>query len=111
MKYANKLRKLISEKTGIETKYIQIHVTHTHASIGLCDPGLMPFDNNVLEDSYYLDVLYRKFVDVSVMAIEDMSEAKPSYGEKETPEPLAFIRRYIMKDGKVQQTLITERVR
>ncbi len=102
MKYVNKLRKLISEKTGIETKYIQIHATHTHASIGLCDPGLMPFDNNVLEDSYYLDVLYRKFVDVSVMAIEDMSEAKPSYGEKETPEPLAFIRRYIMKDGKVQ---------
>lgn len=102
MKYALKIKKLISAKTGVKPEYIMIHTTHSHTSIGLSEPGITPFDNNLLEDYAYLDFLYRKFVDVSVMAIEDMSEAKWSYGEKETSEQLSFVRRYIMKNGLVR---------
>ena len=98
IKYASKIKKHVTERTGVKPEYIMLHTTHAHSSIGLVDSER----NNVIEDYDYLDVLYRKFGDISVMAIEDMSEAKWSYGEKETAEQLSFVRRYIMKNGLVK---------
>ena len=98
IRYASKIKKLITERTGVKPEYIMLHTTHAHSSIGLVDSNV----NNVMEDYDYLDFLYRKFGDVSVMAIEDMSEAKWCYGEKETAEQLSFVRRYIMKNGLVR---------
>ena len=102
MKYVSKIKKLITAKTGLKPEYIMIHTTHAHTSIGLTEPGIIPYENSLLEDYSYLDFLYRKFVDVSVMAIDDMSEAIFSYGEKETAEKVSFVRRYIMKNGLVR---------
>ena len=102
MKYAGKIKKLVSAKTGIKPECIFIHTTHAHTSIGLTEPSIIPYENSLLEDYSYLDFLYRKFVDVSVMAIEDMSEAKWSWGEKEAIEHFSHVRRYIMKDGLVK---------
>ncbi|MBQ5746933.1 MAG: hypothetical protein IIV81_03235, partial [Clostridia bacterium] len=102
MKYALKLKKLISAKTGINPVNIFIHTTHAHTSIGLTDPGIIPYDNSLLEDYDYLGFLYRKFCDISVMAIEDMSEAVWCYAEGDSIEQYTYVRRYIMKNGLVR---------
>jgi hypothetical protein len=54
------------------------------------------------DDKTYLDVLYRKFCDVAQLAIRDLKDARLFQAEKETPEPISFIRRYRMKDGSVR---------
>lgn len=98
LKYVSKIKKHITERTGVKSEYIMLHTTHSHSSIGLVDSER----NNVIEDCDYIDLLYRKFGDISVMAIEDMSEAVWCYGEKETSEQISFVRRYIMKNGLVK---------
>ena len=100
-KVVKKLKKRISEATGLKSEFIILHTTHSHTSIGLVEESITPFDNNVFEDKNYLDLLYRKFVDVSVMALDDMSDAVWSYAEKETDEQISFVRRYLMQNGLV----------
>ncbi|MBQ7624541.1 MAG: hypothetical protein IJS65_04625, partial [Clostridia bacterium] len=71
---------------------------HQHTSGRL---GVWPWTGSI-EDEHYLDVLHRKFCDVCRMAIDDMKEAVPSTAIRETDEPVAFIRRYKMKDGSTK---------
>lgn len=87
-------RKLISEETGIPEDHVFYQSLHPHTSTtpGTCGPS----------DHLYQEYLCRKFCDVAKMALADMSEARISFGEKETAEPVSFVRRYIMKDGSVQ---------
>ena len=96
--WADPIRKLVAERVGLPVEAISVTALHQHTSSAL-RPGLA---NNVIKDNEYLDFLYRKFCDVAQMAIEDMEEAEVSVGAKETSEPIAFIRRYLMKDGKVR---------
>lgn len=86
-------RKLIAEETGLPLDHIFYQTLHQHTSTtpGACGPS----------DHLYQEYLCRKFADVSKMALADLGEAKISVGEKETAEPLAFVRRYRMKDGSV----------
>lgn len=95
--YAQKIRTLIEQRTGIAADHVMIAALHQHTSICLREGP----DNNVMEDHSYQDLLYRKFADVAQMAIDDMGYAKLCYGEKETEEQLSFVRRYLMSDGTV----------
>ncbi len=97
MSYSDKIRQLISDRTGVAVNNIMITSLHQHTSIALKKSKY----NNVTDDHTYLDVLYRKFGDVSIMALDDLKEAELSIGEKDTDEQIAFIRRYIMKDGTI----------
>ena len=95
--YATPIRNRIAEVTGINADNIIVSSLHQHTSICLrYDPS---GKNNVLDDSDYLDVLYRKFCDVAKMAIDDMSEATLGLAEMQALEQIAFIRRFRMKDG------------
>ncbi len=87
-------RDLIAEATGLPLDHIFYQTLHQHTSTtpGTCGPS----------DRLYQEYLCCKFVDVAKMALADMGEAKVSFGEKETAEQVAFVRRYIMKDGSVQ---------
>lgn len=96
--YADEIRELISEKTGLCKDNIMICALHQHTSIKIDKTNL----GTVVEDKKYMDVLYRKFADVALMAINDMKEASASVATRETDEKIAFIRRYIMKDGKIE---------
>ena len=55
-----------------------------------------------IQDPMYFDVLYRKFEDAAKMALDDLHPAALSVAEAETPEPLSFVRRYVMKDGSIR---------
>lgn len=99
MNYCNEIRAIISKRVDIPAENIMICSLHQHSSIRIGEPVT---NNNVLTDHSYLDVLYRKFGDVAVMAFDDLKEAKLSAGVRETDEQIAFIRRYYMKNGEIE---------
>ena len=95
--YADEIRALIEERTGIPANHIMISCLHQHTSVALRLGDPQP----ILNDKAYIDVLYRKFADAAQMALNDMKDATLSRAERETEKPIAFIRRYIMKDGSI----------
>lgn len=102
--WATEIRNLISEQTGVpaESIYLQCLHQHTTVRIGWNLNVRKEMIANRFEDETYYNRLYRKYVDVAKMAIANLCEAKMSVGEQETAEPLAFIRRYRMKDGSTK---------
>lgn len=98
MEYAAELREVISARTGIPAENIMIHALHQHSAIALRGNKK---NNNLMGDHAFLDVLYRKFGDLGVLALQDMAEAELSTGIRETEEVIAFIRRYYMTDGTI----------
>ena len=94
--FIKKLKKRISDRTEVPEDNIVIGALHQHTS---CRLDSAQFTD--LTDETYKDVLFRKMEDSAVMAIADMSEAKVFTGEKETSEPIAFVRRYFSDQGEV----------
>ena len=86
-------RVMIEKETGVDKDHILIQSVHQHTST-------TPGGKNVATDGY-IATLYRKFVDVAVLALDDMEEAVTTFGQQETAEPIAFIRRFWMKDGSL----------
>ncbi len=88
-------RKNISEATGVPEENIIIAATHTHTA------------PNVLKESddelivYYTDFVGKRMVDAAKFALDDLKGAKMGYGMGTAPN-IAFIRRYVMKDGSVK---------
>ena len=98
-KYADEIRKLISERTGVPANHIMLSCLHQHTSVAVrCSDGPRSFPY----DKTAMDVLYRKFADAAQMALADMKDATLWMGEGETEKPISFIRRYVMKDGTIK---------
>ena len=95
---ATEIRKLIEKKLGIPAENVFIHGLHSHTSVRVGYRITAPQSDSV-RDAEYLDVLYRKFCDVTQLAVADMEEAQAEYAQQETAVPISFIRRYRMKDG------------
>ena len=93
--WADPIREKVAAATGLSISSVTVSALHQHTSIAL-RPGKA---NNVIKDNAYLDFLYRKFADVAVMALDDLSDAVMTIGEEETAEQISFIRRYKLKDG------------
>ena len=93
--FATRIRNMIAEATGIPADNIMITALHQHTSIRL---GVWPWTGS-MEDENYLNILYKKYVDVTRLALRDMSDAKMCTAVQETAETISFIRRYKMKDG------------
>ena len=91
---ATEFRKQISEAIGIDMEGIYIHSTHTHTA-----PFLNQDSEDELQREYY-QMVSRKIVDASVLALADLKPAKMGWGIGEAPN-IAFIRRFRMKDGSV----------
>ena len=97
---ATELRAKIAKRCEIPADYVLLQGLHQHTSVRI---GTRPHVGNIgLNDPTYLDVLYRKFCDVAQLAIGDLKDATLCIAEKETDKPLAFIRRFRMKDGSVK---------
>ena len=96
--YTDEIRELVAKRVGIPADHLMICSLHQHTSMRLADA----WERSAVTDKTYLDVFYRKICDVTKMAIDDMADATVSFAMKETAEPIAFIRRYFMKDGSVR---------
>lgn len=94
----NDLRQRISKKTGVPFEAIYISVTHTHTG-----PAMPPVEEDwgdgKLEEEYK-EFLFKKSVDVSCFAIEDLKLAKMGLNVGTAPN-ISFLRRFRMKDGSV----------
>ena len=103
-KWATEIRNLICKETGVPAEHIAIHCLHQHTSVKigynlhLYEEGY-PGD---FHDNIYYEMLYRKFVDVAKMAINDMCEAEMSVAKGQTAEEISFVRRYRTKDGGIK---------
>ena len=79
-KYADQVRALIEERTGIPKNHVMISSLHQHTSIAIRDNE----PQGTVSDKAYLDILYRKFADAALLALDDMKEASLSRAERET---------------------------
>ncbi len=92
------IREMIEEKTGVPADHIMIAALHQHTAPGIASTAREHF----LRDEIFKNVLFRKFVDAAVMAIDDLKVAVMSTASREVDEPIAFVRRYFTKEAGVQ---------
>lgn len=92
------IRELISERTGVPSDHILLAALHQHTSPCLADPTKK---ETSLRDKVFIDVVYRRFADAAVMALDDRAEASISVGAREVAEPIAFVRRYFTREAGV----------
>lgn len=93
MKIYLDMRKAISEKTGICEKNIIVSATHTHTG-----PDVEGDSETVVK---YRELLEQKAVDAAYMAVNDLKPARMGWNIAKAPN-VAFVRRFIMKDGSVR---------
>lgn len=96
--FCNEIKALIEERTGVPADHIILNALHQHTSFVMRPKG----GTCALQDTAYIDVLYRKFADAAKMAVDDMAEAELCVGIAPVEKPLSFIRRYRMQDGQVK---------
>jgi len=89
------LRKGASEATGIPMEHIMISATHTHTA-----PRLEKNSEDALVREY-TSFVESRVKDAAQFAVDDLKNAKMGYGKGVAPN-VAFIRRYVMKDGSVK---------
>lgn len=96
--FCKEIRDNIEKHTGVPSDHIVINALHQHTSFVMRPKG----GTCALEDTIYIDILYRKFCDVSRMAIDDMEDSTLYYCCESAIEPISFIRRCYMKDGTIK---------
>lgn len=92
----NRIRKLVSETTGVDFEAIYLSATHTHTG-----PEIDFMENHDELVDEYTEFLVHRMADVSALALADLSEAKMGFAVGKAPN-VAFIRRFVMKDGSIQ---------
>ena len=103
--YADALRAQIAERTGVPADHILLCCLHQHTAI--CLGGRDIFFP--VKDEIYLNLFCRKMADAAQMALDDRSESRLFTAEGESVEEIAFVRRYVMADGKIQTNPNTEK--
>lgn len=93
--YLSKYRDAIAEKSGLDREAVMITVTHTHTG-----PRLDPDTADPLQLEYDRFLGHRA-VDCAQAALEDLKDAQLGIGIGTAPN-IAFIRRYVMKDGSIK---------
>ncbi len=88
-------RKAASEATGVPMENIIISTTHTHTG-----PALV-LNSEVELTKEYTAFVGRRIADTAKFAVDDLKDAKMGYGKGTAPN-VAFIRRYLMKDGSIK---------
>jgi len=90
---ADRLRGMIAEKHGVDPEAILLHCIHAHTTPEIS--GVM-----FQKDEAYVDFFFKRVTDAAGFAIADLKDAKPYIAIGEA-KGLAFVRRYILKDGSL----------
>ena len=103
---ADKMRDAIVKATGVERDAIILHASHTHDGGFLAQKtghgSNVQADKRATEvDRLYLDLCVTRSADAAVEAIADLKPATLSCG-RNVAKRISFVRRYLMKNGKVQ---------
>ena len=93
----------IAERTGLPPEAVFISCTHTHTGPFIMTEGEdhhgRPEDNALILE--YSRWTRRRAIDAAVFALEDLKDARLGFGIG-TASNVAFIRRYIMKNGEIR---------
>ena len=87
----------VCSKLNLHKEQLFIHTTHTHTGPG--KSLTYGYDDKILSE--YFVTLNAKIVDAVYLAISDLKPARVGVGEGVAPN-VAFIRRFLMKDGSIQ---------
>ena len=90
-----KFRQAASESSGVPMENIIIAATHTHTGPAI----LFDTDDTLIKD--YTNFVLKRFADVAKFAIDDLKPAAMGFGKGTAPN-VAFVRRYVMKDGSLK---------
>ena len=94
-----KIKKEITEKTGVPAEQVFLHGTHTHTGPSLDDgANRVSIDDLIFE---YTKTLQHKIADAALLAIQDLKPAKMGWALSKAPN-IAFVRRFRMKDGSIK---------
>lgn len=88
-------REKVSRATGALLENIIISATHTHQA----PEAVINSTNELVKE--YTEFLGKRIADAASFAVADLKEAKMGYGKGTAPN-VAFIRRYVMKDGSTK---------
>ena len=103
---ADAMRDAIVKATGIARDAIILHASHTHDG-GFLVPSsfngstALDDDRTSSVDRLYVDLCVSRSADAAVEAIRDLKPARLSCG-RNVAKRISFVRRYLMKDGKVR---------
>lgn len=86
----------VCKATGLPKEAVYLHVTHTHTSGPFFEPDTK--DEKILR---YRTFLCSRITDAAIYALSDLKPAKMGTAKSQAPG-IAFIRRYVMKDGSVK---------
>ena len=91
------LRERVAAAMAISVEQVFIAALHQHTSFCLFEGK----NTQTPDDPVYFTFFERKVVDVAQLAVLDLADAALYSAQREVAEPIAFIRRYWMKDGTV----------
>ena len=91
----DKIRKTVSEATGLAVDEIYVGCSHTHTAPYVRDNEAYPLEQE------YLKFLTHRIIDTVSVALADLKPAKMGYHIGEAKN-IAFVRRFRMKDGSVK---------
>ena len=92
---SDRCRKAASDASGVPMENIILSATHTHTGPNI---DFESEEEIVREHSVFVE---RRIADVAKFAVADLKDAKMGYGKGVAPN-VAFIRRYVMKDGSIK---------
>lgn len=92
------IREAIHEASSLDLDAIYISTTHTHTG-PFVDPNLVENKKELVEE--YKEFVKKRMIDVTLTALEDLSDAEMGYAVGHSPN-VAFVRRYRMKDGSIK---------
>lgn len=103
---ANRIREMVSKKTGLKKEAVTISATHTHTGpVMFHNDGSLPERCKAMQvgeiDEKYREELIAKVAQACVLAVEDLKDATLFAGTAQL-KGVAFVRRYRMKDGSVR---------
>jgi len=91
----------LARDLGLEERCVFLCSAHVHTST-IFDPLLESIPDDVGTDPQYNAFLYRRLLDAAQMALDDRKTVTDTlWAETELP-CIAFVRRYLMKDGTVR---------
>ncbi len=95
--FATRCREEINKRTGVAADHIFIGATHTHTG----PAGPNNDATKIPLEIEYREFLAKRIVDTAAFALNDLKDAVMGYGKGIAPN-VAFVRRFVMKDGSVQ---------
>ena len=107
---SDRYRNAMAKAAGVPYEAVFLSATHTHTGPYLvsCSEGNEDEEGNKFDPEYiqqlideYGDFLEHRLCDAAKFAVEDLKEAKLGIAVSKAPG-IAFVRRYIMKDGSVR---------